>query len=52
MIPQPADKFTALKDKRPWNDIRKDEGYWENFWLCVTRYKISDFSNQIEDKAA
>jgi hypothetical protein len=24
-------KFAALKDKRKWNDIQRDKGYWNGF---------------------
>lgn len=43
MIQQPKDKLAAARDKREWNEIRKDEGYWQDFWLRVTEYKIKDF---------
>lgn len=33
MIKQPPDRFEAMKDKRAWDEIRRDRGYWKNFWI-------------------
>lgn len=35
MIQQPIDKLAAARDKREWNEIRHDRGYWEGFWSFV-----------------
>lgn len=35
MIQQPVDKLAASRDKREWNEIRRDHGYWHDFWRFV-----------------
>ncbi len=32
MTPKKEDRFEMLKDKRPWDDITKDSGFWAKFW--------------------
>lgn len=33
MIQQPKDKLAAARDKREWNEIRRDQDYWNSFWI-------------------
>ena len=33
MMPQPADRFKAWRDKRQFTVIAGEIGYWTGFWL-------------------
>jgi hypothetical protein len=46
MIKQPIDRFAPLRDKRQWDEIRREPDYWQKFW----EMRWPEESMQLEDE--